>query len=119
MKRQSQRDQLLAVITENVRYLVRLGSLSAFRRLEEIEEATGFCTNRARQTHEQLGKAVLAFASIADRHDLTQTAHCAVFCRHYRKGNDDSWHRADKLADDALRMCGIDVDKRNAKMEAA
>lgn len=120
----TQRERLLEVITTNVRHLVNLGSLSSFRRLEGVEELTGWMSNLTHSTHEQLGQGIIALATIADRETLIQLAHGAVFYRHIRRSGHDGrrslskpgdWERANMLADDALRACGVDVDKRNAK----
>lgn len=126
MSRKSQRERLLAVVAENVSHLVQLGSIAAFRKLERIEEHTGYSCNFGTMTNKQLGKAIVAFAGMTTREQLISTAHAAVFYRHLpaRRAKKDwnrpnnAWDRADKLADDALRYCGVDVDKRNAKIEA-
>lgn len=115
----TQRERLLEVIAVNVRYLVNLGSLSSFRRLEGIEELTGWMSNRSYSTHKRLADGIEALASVADRETLIQVAHGAAFYRHFnpKRRSDCGWDLAAMIADDALRACGVDVDKRNAKAE--
>lgn len=114
----SQRQKLIDLITENVRIIAARGSQIAFERLEEIESFTGFLTDRSPQSCESLANYIIAFAAMASRNDLINTAHGAVFFRIYNGKQHRSsavWDHANTMADDALRACGVDVDARNER----
>ena len=112
-RRKVDRSVLVDAVTRSVGALVRRGEADY---LDMLTELAGWiynfqCVPPARET----GAALIALAPVLPQEHLEDLAHGAVFYEHLRrKGN----ARADALADDVLRAAGVDVDRRNAEINA-
>lgn len=112
----TQRDHLVAIVTENVRAIARSDSQRAFRKLEIVMEATGYMSNRQAQTSESIANAIIALAGAIEHHWLVSTASCAVFERNFNRERRTAggWERATRCADKALASAGISPEARAA-----
>lgn len=107
------RQALIESIKRDVPVLLKIDRA---HHLNEVMDLTGFMSNFTTHTAKDLAGAIVALAPLLAMEDLCNVAHAA---RHgVVRSRRRSYDYAQKVADDAVRACGVDVEKWDAAREA-